>query len=37
MNTLRTIIGKTRYDGIRNTDVRQQCKIGDIIKDEKKN
>lgn len=32
MNTLRAIIGKTRLDRIRNSDVRQQCDIIDVTK-----
>ena len=32
MRNLRTIIGKTRRDRIRNTDIRQQCGIQDVIR-----
>lgn len=32
MNTLRSIIGKTRRDGVRNKEVRDQCEIIDINK-----
>ena len=37
MNTLRTIVGKTRRDRIRNVDVRKECcQIQDIVKFAKK-
>jgi len=32
MKTLRTIKGKTRIDRIRNTDIREQCGVQDIIR-----
>lgn len=32
MKTLRTIVGKTRRDRVRNTDVREQCGIQDIVR-----
>ncbi|XP_060534516.1 uncharacterized protein LOC132706935 [Cylas formicarius] len=32
MKTLRTILGKTRRDRVRNTDVREQCGIQDIVR-----
>jgi len=32
MKTLRTIMGKTRIDRIRNTDIREQCEVQDIVR-----
>ena len=32
MKTLRTIVGKTRRDRVRNTNIREQCKIQDIVR-----
>jgi len=32
MKTLRTVMGKTRIDGIRNTDIREQCGVQDIVR-----
>ncbi|XP_057653819.1 uncharacterized protein LOC130892419 [Diorhabda carinulata] len=32
MKTLRTIVGKTRRDRVRNTDVKEQCGIQDIVR-----
>ena len=32
MKTLRTIVGKTRRDGVRNTDIKVQCGIHDIMR-----
>jgi len=32
MKTLRTIMGKTRIDGIRNTDTRELCRVQDIAR-----
>ncbi|XP_057667260.1 uncharacterized protein LOC130900578 [Diorhabda carinulata] len=32
MKTLRSIVGKTRRDRIRNTDVKEQCGIQDIVR-----
>jgi len=32
MNTLRTIMGKTRIDRIRNTEIREQCGVQDIVR-----
>ncbi|XP_056635444.1 uncharacterized protein LOC130444373 [Diorhabda sublineata] len=32
MKTLRTIVGKTRRDTVRNTDVKEQCGIQDIVR-----
>ncbi|XP_056633897.1 uncharacterized protein LOC130443348 [Diorhabda sublineata] len=32
MKTLRTIEGKTRRDKVRNTDVKEQCEIHDIVR-----
>jgi len=32
MKTLRTIIGKTRIDRIRNTNIREQCGVQDIVR-----
>ncbi|KAI4472235.1 hypothetical protein M0802_017027 [Mischocyttarus mexicanus] len=32
MNILRPIVGKTRKDRIRNTSIRKECDIQDIIK-----
>ena len=32
MNTLRTITGRTRRDRVRNSSIREECKINDIIK-----
>ncbi|XP_044760224.1 uncharacterized protein LOC123317680 [Coccinella septempunctata] len=32
MKTLRTIVGKTKRDRVRNTDIREQCGIQDIVR-----
>ena len=32
MKTLRTIVGKTRKDRVRNTDIREQCEMQDIVR-----
>ena len=32
MKNLRTIMGKTRRDRIRNTNIRQQCGIQDVVR-----
>ncbi|CAG9839125.1 unnamed protein product [Diabrotica balteata] len=32
MKTLRTIMGKRRRDRVRNTNIREQCKIQDILR-----
>ena len=32
MKTLRTIVEKTRIDRVRNTDIKKQCGIQDIVR-----
>ncbi|XP_019765819.1 uncharacterized protein LOC109541398 [Dendroctonus ponderosae] len=32
MMTLRTIVGKTRRDRVRNTDIREQCGVQDVVR-----
>ena len=32
MNTLRAIVGKTRLDRVRNSTVREQCRVQDVSK-----
>ncbi|XP_057657401.1 uncharacterized protein LOC130894538 [Diorhabda carinulata] len=32
MKTLRTIVGKTRRDRVKNTDIKEQCGIQDIVR-----
>lgn len=32
MKTLRTLVGKTREDKVRNTDIKEQSGIQDIVK-----